>query len=52
MEGDSEVYGEYEWTGRHLIRATTFLVGGFAGILKQSLNPFSQDSFSQLLQIL
>lgn len=31
VEGDSEVYGEYEWAGRHLIRATTFLVGGFAG---------------------
>lgn len=32
VEGDSETYGEYDWTGRHLARATTsFLVGGLAG---------------------
>ncbi|KAK6619863.1 hypothetical protein RUM44_006263 [Polyplax serrata] len=39
VEGDPEVYGEYEWTGRHLIRATTLLVGGFAaGLLSTPAN--------------
>jgi len=31
VEGDSETYEEYEWAGQRRIRATTLLVGGFAG---------------------
>jgi hypothetical protein len=31
VEGDSEMYEEYEWAGQRRIRATTLLVGGFAG---------------------
>ena len=30
-EGDSGMYEEYEWAGQRRIRATTLLVGGFAG---------------------
>lgn len=30
-EGNSEVYEEYEWAGQRRIRASTLLVGGFAG---------------------
>ena len=31
VEGDNEMYEEYEWAGQRRIRATTLLVGGFAG---------------------
>jgi hypothetical protein len=31
VEGDSEMFEEYEWAGQRRIRATTLLVGGFAG---------------------
>ncbi|KAJ9584242.1 hypothetical protein L9F63_021421, partial [Diploptera punctata] len=30
VEGDTEMYEEYEWAGQRRIRATTLLVGGFA----------------------
>lgn len=31
-EGNSEMYEEYEWAGQRRIRASTLLVGGFAGL--------------------
>lgn len=31
-EGNSEMFEEYEWAGQRRIRASTLLVGGFAGL--------------------
>lgn len=36
-EGNSEVYEEYEWAGQRRIRASTLLVGGFAGMHQKLL---------------
>ncbi|XP_046405887.1 E3 ubiquitin-protein ligase RNF220-like isoform X2 [Ischnura elegans] len=32
VEGDSEMFVEYEWTGQRRIRASALLVGGYAGV--------------------
>jgi len=41
VEGDNEMYEEYEWAGQRRIRATTLLVGGFAatGMATSSSRP-------------
>ena len=31
VEGDAESFEEYEWAGQRRVRATSMLVGGFAG---------------------
>ena len=42
VEGDNEMYEEYEWAGQRRIRATTLLVGGFAGECC-SVNPLTPN---------
>ncbi|XP_071450511.1 E3 ubiquitin-protein ligase RNF220-like [Hetaerina americana] len=32
VEGDSEMFVDYEWTGQRRIRASSLLVGGYAGV--------------------
>ncbi|XP_063219786.1 E3 ubiquitin-protein ligase Rnf220-like isoform X2 [Bacillus rossius redtenbacheri] len=45
VEGDNEMFEEYEWAGQRRIRATTLLMGGFsgAGLQTCSSRPGPQD---------
>ncbi|GLH08326.1 Uncharacterized protein GBIM_13583 [Gryllus bimaculatus] len=45
VEGDTEMFEEYEWAGQRRIRATTLLVGGFAaaGLATTSSRPSPVD---------
>ncbi|XP_069693699.1 E3 ubiquitin-protein ligase Rnf220-like [Periplaneta americana] len=51
VEGDSEMYEEYEWAGQRRIRATTLLVGGFAatGMATSSSRPSPVEEEADLV---
>jgi hypothetical protein len=51
VEGDNEMYEEYEWAGQRRIRATTLLVGGFAaaGMATSSSRPSPVEEEADLV---
>ncbi|XP_075219801.1 E3 ubiquitin-protein ligase ari-2 isoform X2 [Lycorma delicatula] len=49
-EGDVEMYEEYEWAGQRRIRASTLLVGGYAGVgMASSSRPTREEEDAYLV---